>query len=361
MRTFRFEASLTLGKKEGALPAQAVLRIQGLKVPASFQAYETAAQAETSPLFVRVLTHRPLSLKWRDAFDILDAEKMESIGQGMVLNPFLPEKGKFKKETRINFLRALSGSAADMLAGLCREKGMKGLGEEEVREFSSLGEEQILSLGEKLEEEGKIKIISFSPLFFVSRESFDFLGDKILAFLEQIRQKHPGQRGVALERIRKRFELAQKVLALAVKTLEKTGKVVQVGQRLALHSQEVSLSPHEEQILQNLEEMCLQGEFQSVSLPEIQRRFRLSPERLERLLSLLVEREKIIPGPEGLYIHSRWLDEIISQVRALGKKEMTVQDFKAITGLSRKYAIPLLELLDQMEVTRRKGPVRKIL
>lgn len=361
MKTFRFEASLTLGKKEGTLPAQAVLRIQGLKVPASLRAYETAVQVETRPLFVQVSTRRPLSLKWRDAFDVLDAEKMESIGQGVVLNPFLPEKGKFKKEIRIDFLRALSGSEADMLAGLCREKGMKGLGEEEVREFSSLGEEQILSLGEKLEEEGKVKIISFSPLFFISRESFGFLCDKILAFLEQIRQRHPGQRGVALERIRKRFDLAEKVLALAVKTLERTGKALQVGQRLALHSQEVLLSPQEEKILQKLEEMCFQGEFQSVSLPEIQRQFRLSTERLERLLSLLIEREKIIPGPEGLYIHSRWLDEIINKVRALGKKEMTVQDFKAMTGLSRKYAIPLLELLDQMGVTQRKGAVREIL
>jgi hypothetical protein len=36
-------------------------------------------------------------------------------------------------------------------------------------------------------------------------------------------------------------------------------------------------------------------------------------------------------------------------------------DFKKLTGLSRKYAIPLLELLDQMKVTRRRGAWREIL
>jgi hypothetical protein len=38
-----------------------------------------------------------------------------------------------------------------------------------------------------------------------------------------------------------------------------------------------------------------------------------------------------------------------------------VADFKAMTGLSRKYSIPLLELLDSLGVTRRKGSVRDIL
>jgi selenocysteine-specific elongation factor len=96
-------------------------------------------------------------------------------------------------------------------------------------------------------------------------------------------------------------------------------------------------------------------------LEEIRRQFRLSRERLEKLLSLLTERKKVIQGPEGLFIHSAWLDDIIGRVRAMGKKEMTVAEFKEISSLSRKYAIPLLELLDQMGVTRRHGAVREIL
>jgi len=55
------------------------------------------------------------------------------------------------------------------------------------------------------------------------------------------------------------------------------------------------------------------------------------------------------------------LDEIISRIKKFGKRELTVADFKKMTGLSRKYAIPLLELLDQMGVTRRKGSLREIL
>jgi len=62
-----------------------------------------------------------------------------------------------------------------------------------------------------------------------------------------------------------------------------------------------------------------------------------------------------------LILHSKWLDEIISRIEKSKKRELTVADFKELTGLTRKYAIPLLELLDQMGVTRRKGRIREIL
>jgi len=228
-------------------------------------------------------------------------------------------------------------------------------------EFCDLDVERLQHWGEKMEEEGRVKILSFSPLHLISRESFDHLGEKILVYLDQFHEKQPAQKGVLLEKVKTRFGVSDKVLRLAVKTLEKAGRARQAGPRLMLPSHEIALSVQEEKILQRLEEMCYRGEFQSVSLEEIRRQFHLSQERLEKLLSLLTERKKVIQGPEGLFIHSLWLDDIIGRVRALGKKEMTVAEFKELSGLSRKYAIPLLELLDQMAVTRRHGAVREIL
>jgi selenocysteine-specific elongation factor len=40
---------------------------------------------------------------------------------------------------------------------------------------------------------------------------------------------------------------------------------------------------------------------------------------------------------------------------------MDVATFKELTGVSRKYAIPLLEYLDRERVTRRVGDAREIL
>jgi selenocysteine-specific elongation factor len=310
---------------------------------------------------LRAAARRPLTLKWKDTFAVLDTQKRERIGRGTVLNPGPLEEAKKSEEVDWDFLLALSGDEMDMLDALCRKRGTSGLHEREILEFCDLDVERLQHWGEKMEEEGRVKILSFSPLHLISRESFDHLGEKILVYLDQFHEKQPAQKGVLLEKVKKRFGVSDKVLRLAVKTLEKAGRVHQAGPRLMLPSHEMALSAQEEKILQKLEEMCYRGEFQSVSLEEIRRQFHLSQERLEKLLSLLTERKKVIQGPEGLFIHSLWLDDIIGRVRALGKKEMTVTEFKVLSGLSRKYAIPLLELLDQMAVTRRRGPMREIL
>jgi len=361
MRTREFEALVILEEKEGALPSQATLLLGDQKLPAALHAYGSEPEPRRGRVFVRAAARRLLTLKWKDTFAVLDTQKRERIGRGIVLNPGLLEEGKTGKEADWDFLKALSGDEADMIDALCRKRGTSGLHEREITEFCDLNEERLLHLAESLEAEGRVKILSFSPLHLVSRESFDHLGEKILAYVEQFHEKQPAQKGVLLEKLKTRFGAPDKVLRLAVKTLEKSGLVRQAGPRLMLPSHELALSAQEEKILQKLEEMCFRGEFQSVSLDEIRHQFRLTRERLEKLLAVLTERKKVVQGPEGLFIHSAWLEDIIGRVRALGKKEMTVAEFKALSGLSRKYAIPLLELLDQMGVTRRHGPVREIL
>jgi len=253
------------------------------------------------------------------------------------------------------------GGEKEALAALCREKGTAGLRARDLQDLSYLSDESLLQMSEELESEGRVKILSFAPLFLISQESFDYLCQKILAYLEQFHEKNPSLKGVPLEKIKTRFNLSEKILLLAAKALERTGQIRLARKMLRLPSHEVTLAPQEEKILSRLEEMCYRGGSSSVSPESIRKEFRLSAERLDRLLSVLVERKKIMQGPEGLLVHSVWLDEIIRKVRALGKKELSVGEFKALTGMSRKYAIPLLELLDQMGVTRRRGPTREIL
>jgi len=182
-----------------------------------------------------------------------------------------------------------------------------------------------------------------------------------MSAIKEKERKEEEERGVTSERIERRFALARQILRLALKTLAHEGKIRELGNLVALSSFELALMPEEQKIMERLEEMCFKGKLRSVSLKDIRLKFHLSPKKLEKLLSFLIERKKVVQGREGFFLHSRWLDDVISNIRELGKRELTVSDFKKMTGLSRKYAIPLLELLDEMQVTRRKGPSREIL
>ncbi len=361
MMTRLIEVSLAMVRKGESPASEALILVHGRKVPVSLRVYDFGISKDDARLLAALESRRPLDLRWGDPFELLDGETKNPVGSGAVLNPLPSGKGRSAGQGDRDFLLALAGSEKDMIEALCLKKGVSGLREGDIELFCRLSREKILALSEDLEEEGKVKILAFSPLFLISQESFVHVGEKMVAYIEKHYERRPTLRGVPIDKIKQRFHLSERILQLAIRTLEKAGRVRQVRSRLALPAREAPLSSHEEEILQKLEEMCYRGEFQSVSLAGISQEFHLSAERLDRLLSVLTERRKVVQGPEGLLIHAHWLDDIITRVKALGKKELTVAEFKGMTGLSRKYAIPLLELLDQMGVTRRKGATREIL
>ena len=81
-----------------------------------------------------------------------------------------------------------------------------------------------------------------------------------------------------------------------------------------------------------------------------------------RLVTLLL-REKILVqmGSENLFVHHEALARLRSEMSQLRGQTVDVGRFKQITGLSRKYAIPLLEYLDRQRITRKVGDHRLVI
>ena len=83
---------------------------------------------------------------------------------------------------------------------------------------------------------------------------------------------------------------------------------------------------------------------------------------MRRLMTLLLREKTLIRmGTDELYIHRAALEQLRAQIRELHGQMLDVARFKEITGLSRKYAIPLLEYLDRERVTRKQGDGRTVL
>ena len=78
---------------------------------------------------------------------------------------------------------------------------------------------------------------------------------------------------------------------------------------------------------------------------------------------MLLRDKVLIKISEELVFHQSALVEIRQRITALKATtpKIDVARFKEITGVTRKYAIPLLEYLDRERVTRRVGDERVIL
>jgi selenocysteine-specific elongation factor len=95
---------------------------------------------------------------------------------------------------------------------------------------------------------------------------------------------------------------------------------------------------------------------------EVAATLKLSDAEMRRLMTLLL-RDKILTrmGADALYFHQSALAQLRARISELRGQTLDVARFKLLTGLSRKYAIPLLEYLDRERVTRKNGDQRLVL
>lgn len=358
MRPAAFDAivDFPVGPKGRELRAE--VRLLGGAVPAQMVGYPDATVA--GGRFVRVVPERPIEVRWKDPFEVWTEEE-GLLGHGSCLFPRSPEPSDLKAAKRRAFLERLALGEKEMLAALSELRGLQGLREDEMAAFCRLSRTRLEALARSLEEDSRVRILAFCPLFLVSQMSLDYLRERILSFLDRWHKAHPDRPGAPLEKIETRFDCPKTVFVLAVRLLVRDGRLAEERGLVRLSGFQVALSADEEEVLAKLEGLILSGEFGRTSLEDIRTRFRLPEERLQALLAVLAERKRIVRGRDGFIVHSRWLEDIIGRLRRSGKRELTVADFKALTGLSRKYSIPLLELLDSLGVTRRRGSVRDVL
>jgi len=90
---------------------------------------------------------------------------------------------------------------------------------------------------------------------------------------------------------------------------------------------------------------------------------RLDRNTARKIIQLMVKENALVKITEDMLIHRVAVDKLIADVKALKSKnpKIGVGEFKDLTGVSRKFAIPLLEYLDRQRVTRRVGDERMIL
>jgi selenocysteine-specific elongation factor len=81
----------------------------------------------------------------------------------------------------------------------------------------------------------------------------------------------------------------------------------------------------------------------------------------KHITMLLREKTLVRMGSDHLFLHANALEGLKAQLRAIRGQHLDVAAFKQLTGLSRKYAIPLLEYLDREHITRRQDGTRIVL
>lgn len=122
-----------------------------------------------------------------------------------------------------------------------------------------------------------------------------------------------------------------------------------------------SLTGEENQLTQKLLEAIEAEGLTPPSPGELAHRLNAKPQILEGVQKFLIQKKKLIRLSSGLIVSTRAVDGLQDELRATEWDKFDVPTFKDKFGLSRKWAIPLLEHLDSVGTTRRIGNERQII
>jgi selenocysteine-specific elongation factor len=156
--------------------------------------------------------------------------------------------------------------------------------------------------------------------------------------------------------------LPQELLHAAVERLSATGKVQQTGDVIAIAGAASVNEQRETAKLDAVSSAYRTAGLAPSSVREVSQQLGIAEAELRGLITLLLRQRSLVRmGSDDVFVHAEALGRLSNQLAGFRGKSLDVGTFKALTGLTRKHAIPLLEYLDRERITRKQGDQRIVL
>ena len=301
--------------------------------------------------WVQLLLADPLPAVKGDFFVIRSSE--DTLGGGQIVDPNPRRRYRRFDDDVIDRLMTLDqGTGGDIIISVAEQWGpcdmttlsqRTNLSPEEVTERVSqlTGEGHLVSLGEF---GGDADAVVYSA------QGWGILKSKVASALQLYHTQYPLRHGVPAQEIRSRLNLSQPVYQRALARLVEEQIVVDERQSLRLPDHEITLTPKMEE-----EASAYLNSLQKdpYSPPSDQR---VSPE----LLGVLIDQGKVVRVTDGVIFdasaYREMTERIVQHLKDQGN--ITVAEARTMFNTSRKYILPLLEHMDQQQITRRTGDER---
>ncbi len=309
--------------------------------------------------FVRFRLEAPLVALPGDRFVIRSYSPMVTIGGGTLLD-IAPPRFKRKAPALVAHLTLLRDGAPDaVVEEHIRHAGGAGVRVATLSGRVPFGPARLRALLESLQAAGRVAAVDRD--WFVHPESLTRLRGLALAALEQFHRAFPLRPGMSREELRGRAGAAdERVFGHLLETLAAEGVVQTDRDKVRLTAHEIRLSAAQQTIVDRVEQEFRTAAAAPPSPEEALTRAGLSGDEEHELFQHLVEGRKLVRVKDSLYFHAEALASIEERLVAMlrERKEIGPGDIKDLLGISRKYAIPLLEFFDARRVTARVGERR---
>jgi len=314
---------------------------------------------------VQLRLESPITALPDDRFIIRSYSPQVTIGGGVIIDP-LPEKHRIRDTAARERLEQLeSADAVERLAVFVEMSGSRAMTEVEIAARTGATDEQTAASAAELIRTGRAVEVTSAPLILISGETYRELANKVIEMLDAHHRREPLSLGLGREEVRDRVfgKVRPEIFRAVVARLVEEGKIAAERESLRLAQHKPALTDSEAIAKSALEAAFKAAGLQAGTLEETASAAGIKVELARKFYNLLSAERRLVRIGDFVF-HTDAVEHLKSLVRARKSvnPRMDVSVFKEITGgLTRKYAIPLLEHLDRERVTRRVGNEREIL
>ncbi len=299
-----------------------------------------------------------------DRFIIRQFSPVVTIGGGAVLDAV--PLSRRKKETVEPFLKILAGGdPSSVLGARLAQRHHDGLTLAQVTAETGWSSVVIQNYLSDVIQQGRVLKIGDRLVHAPSIEGLNLF---LVRSVEDFHKKNPLVPGISREELRELVGASAEVLAATLDRLVKDRKLELAGELVRLPGRGVVMKDEETESKKIIEQAFASAGLQAPALDTVLAGLKVDKTRAQKIVTLLLRDKVLVKISDDLVFHQSTLQELRKQIAAYktkaaigGLAKIDVGKFKEMTGVSRKYAIPLLEYLDRERVTKRVGDERVIL
>jgi selenocysteine-specific elongation factor len=301
--------------------------------------------------WVQLLLSDPLPVVKGDFFVIRSAEN--TLGGGQIVDPNPRRRYKRFDDDVIERMMTLDqGTGGDIIISVAEQWGPCDM--TTLSQRTNLPREEVSQRVSQLTEDGHIVTLgdfgTDSEAVVYSAQGWDILKSKVASALQLFHTQYPLRQGVPAQEIRSRLDLSQPVYQRALIRLVDENIVVDERQSLRLPDHEVTLTEKMEEEAAAYLNALQKDPYSPPADAKVS----------QELLSVLIDQGKVVRVADGVIFaasaYKEMTDRIVEHLKAQGS--ITVADARTMFDSSRKYILPLMEHLDQQQITRRNGDER---
>jgi selenocysteine-specific elongation factor len=314
--------------------------------------------------YARLRLPEPALLLPGDRFIVRQFSPVVTIGGGAVVDASPLLRAKVKSDAKSLLETLASGNPIQQLVLRTRRRGAFGLATSEAVAETGWRPEQVDILVR--EAVANQSLVRFTDRLF-GREQINITINAVTAEVAEFHKRNPLAPGISKGELREHLQrttgVAPELFEGVLDSLSRQKKLEISGEQVREPGRGVVLKEEEAESKKTIENAFASAGLQVPALKDIIAKLPLDKTRAQKIVTLLLRDRVLVKVSDDLVFHRAALDDLRRRVQETKTRspKIDVAGFKNLTGVSRKYAIPLLEYLDRERVTRRVGDERVIL